>query len=59
MFDVRVTSRLEAGSLVFEIQVRDEEGNDITDLLRFYTRFEETDIGNPDRLDVTIRKRKQ
>jgi len=59
MFDVQVTARLEAASLIFEIQVRDEEGNDLTDLFRFYSRFEEEDIGNPDRIDVTIKKRKQ
>jgi hypothetical protein len=58
LFDVKVTAKLDkiGKKLIFEIQVKDEEGTDLTSLFRFFTRLEESDIDNKDLIDVTVIK---
>jgi hypothetical protein len=58
LFDVKVNAKLDklGKKLIFEIQVKDEEGTDLTSLFRFFTRLEESDIDNKDLIDVTVVK---
>jgi hypothetical protein len=58
LFDVKVTAKLDklGKKLIFEIQVKDDNGEDITRLFRFFTRLEESDIDNNDLIDAIITK---
>ncbi|SAK46441.1 hypothetical protein AWB76_00913 [Caballeronia temeraria] len=59
VFNVKVIAKLnkDGKSCTFEMQVLDDLQQDITDMFRFYARFEEEDIGNA-RIDAVIVKRK-
>jgi hypothetical protein len=58
LFDVKVNAKLDklGKKLIFEIQVKDDNGEDITSLFRFFARLEESDIDNKDLIDVTVTK---
>ncbi|MCI1046949.1 hypothetical protein [Caballeronia zhejiangensis] len=59
LFSVQVTAKLHkfGKHCIFEIQVFDDNGVDITDMFRFYAKLTEKDIGAKDVIDAVITKK--
>jgi hypothetical protein len=60
LFDVTVHAKLDrvGQQLIFEMQIKDDSGTDITDIFRLFARMEAADMISKDCIDVLIKKRK-
>jgi uncharacterized protein YbbK (DUF523 family) len=59
LLDVKVTAKLDktGKGFKFELQITDDNGEDITDMFRFYASLEESDIDRTDCIDAVIVKK--
>ncbi|MEZ0602963.1 hypothetical protein ACAX43_12530 [Paraburkholderia sp. IW21] len=59
VFNVIVVAKVDkcGKRFIFEMQVLDDNGEDITDLFAFYARFAEKDVGREDVIDAVIVKK--